>query len=943
MSKPLRLRPLAHAVLIGSAYLAAFLPLAALSRHLSHIPGITLWYAPAGLSLFWLLQFGTAYAPWVFLAEILAALVFKEPLPLLALILAAGGTAGLTALGAAWVRRRAGTDWPRWTARELSSLVLIVWAAGFLNAAVNVAIGTSFGRFPQRELPHYLLDWWSGIFLGALNILPLLAFNILPVVKNRNRITIRRLIPPGASRFRTAARSAVQAAFIPLSLWLAFASPLGGSFNRYLCLLVLIWIVLTHGFAGAALSIPFFSIGALLLVLPHPVSLDKANFLFFLNTLTLSGLFLGIFLNDRRRADEERQKTLRESEERYRRLVELAPDAIIIHNRGIVVFANSAALRLLGASSPEQLAGRSALAYVHPDSQTAVRDRWRQLEEIAEVPLIEEKYLRFDGVVLDVEVAANSFVFYGQRSVQLIVRDISPRKRIEDALASEKERLAVTLRSIGDGVITTDTQGQVVLMNRVAETLTGWTQPEAAGKPLSEVFCLLEDRNRPECLNPVSRVVTSGNIVTLSAPYKLLSRDGLERTISDSGAPIRDRESKIVGVVIVFRDITERLKTEEELLRARKLESVGLLAGGIAHDFNNLLTAILGNLSILQSLPLPRAEQIARLNEAEHATLRARDLTRQLLTFSKGGAPIKKVVLLATLVRDSAAFSLSGSPVNCEFQLPPDLWPVNADEGQISQVVNNLIVNAQQAMPEGGTIRIRGENVTLGPESEPSASPGRYVKISVTDQGRGISPDIRERIFDPYFTTKGEGRGLGLATVYSILKNHAGLIQVESETGAGATFHFYLPAAEMRFRPGKPEAAPARPGRGRILVMDDESMVREMAVEMLHLLGYDADSAADGEEMLRRYQEARTARRPFTAVLMDLTVPGGMGGKAAIDALRRIDPQAKAIVSSGYSNDPVLSDYGKYGFAEVMAKPYTLKDISRVLQKVLGAKDREGK
>ena len=382
-----------------------------------------------------------------------------------------------------------------------------------------------------------------------------------------------------------------------------------------------------------------------------------------------------------------------------------------------------------------------------------------------------------------------------------------------------------------------------------------------------------------------------------------------------------------------LREISERKKYEEELRKAEKLESIGVLAGGIAHDFNNLLTGILGNLSIARIRAAGSAEVQQSLAKAENACLRARDLTRQLLIFSKGGAPVRKATSIGDVLRESVEFSLQSHSVRCEFDLPDDLPHVDIDEGQIAQVVNNLIVNAEQAMPDGGTLRIGARAVELGPEDALPVRPGRYVRVTVSDTGIGIPEDALPRIFDPFFTTKEKGSGLGLTTAYSILRHHDGVITVDSAPGKGTTFSLYLPVREVD--PAQEAKPGAGPGKRRVLVMDDEEMVREVALEFLDHLGYEGDAVASGEEAVAAYRGARDAGRPYAAVLMDLTIPGGMGGKEAVLQLREIDPDVRAVVSSGYSNDPVMADPGRFGFRGVIAKPYRMRELGEAIDQVL--------
>ncbi|HET6371588.1 MAG TPA: ATP-binding protein, partial [Nitrospiria bacterium] len=387
--------------------------------------------------------------------------------------------------------------------------------------------------------------------------------------------------------------------------------------------------------------------------------------------------------------------------------------------------------------------------------------------------------------------------------------------------------------------------------------------------------------------------------------------------------------------VSVQEDVTERKRSEEELLRARKLESVGLLAGGIAHDFNNILTAILGNISLAKTALDPANPLCKRLNEAERATLRAKELSRQLLTFARGGAPVKKIASIAELLKDSAGFALRGSNVRSEFLLSDDLWPVEIDEGQINQVVHNLVINAQQAMPQGGMVRISAKNMNLGKQSGIPVKGGSYVEIKIEDSGTGIPAQIIDKIFDPYFTTKQKGSGLGLSTSYSIVKKHGGHIAVLSRMGEGSSFSLYLPASPGSAQLRRNVEEKPLTGSGRILLMDDEESVLETAGEMLRHLGYEVDLAKDGLEAIALYKKAMAALRPYRAVIVDLTIPGGMGGEETISSLLKVDPGVRAVVSSGYSNDPVMADFQSYGFADFIAKPYRIEEIGRVLNKVL--------
>jgi len=406
------------------------------------------------------------------------------------------------------------------------------------------------------------------------------------------------------------------------------------------------------------------------------------------------------------------------------------------------------------------------------------------------------------------------------------------------------------------------------------------------------------------------------------------------RWYSVATTPINNADGTVSTQVMVT-DITERRMMEEEILNARKLEATGVLAGGIAHDFNNMLTGILGNIELAKMYARQDKKACERLSEAEQATLRAKDLTLQLLTFSKGGAPVKSALAVKDLIRELVNFSLRGSKVKCDFSIPEDLWPIEADEGQISQVMNNMIINADQAMPEGGTIRVSCGNVHVRDADVPSLPAGRYVKIMIEDRGIGILPEHRSKIFDPYFTTKQRGSGLGLATSYSIIRKHHGQITVDSEPGKGSTFHIYLPASEGKVPAKGPITAGPPTGEGYILVMDDDATVRESAKNMLRALGYEVAVTADGVEAIEAYRQAKQVGRPFDAVLMDLTVPGGMGGKDAARILLESDPAARVIVSSGYSHDQILAQYREHGFRGVLIKPYRLRELGEAVQQVI--------
>jgi PAS domain S-box-containing protein len=526
-------------------------------------------------------------------------------------------------------------------------------------------------------------------------------------------------------------------------------------------------------------------------------------------------------------------------------------------------------------------------------------------------------------------------IAYNRWELVGVIVDATAPKRAEAELAAEKERLAVTLRAMTEAVITTDIEGCVQFLNPAAVAMTCWETGDAVGRPVSDVCPLREEESETAVTVPVAQVLRGDSVAELPPRTTIVGRNGARRLVEGCCAPIHAADSTVVGAVLVFRDNTERDRLEQELLRASKLESVGLLAGGIAHDFNNILTAVLGNIALAQ-LDVEKESDLGRvLGDAERAALRARDLTQQLLTFARGGEPIRAAVRLPEIVAEMTRFALHGSKVKAEFDLAADLWPADVDKAQIGRVVHNLVINAVQAMPSGGTVRITGRNVRLAALELPQLRPGAYVHISVTDTGRGIAPTTSS-VSSSRISPRSRP-----ATVWGWPRSTRSCASTRATSasnprlGAGRHSMSICPPRSTPRCPARPSSPSPMRWRAAGVVHGRRGADPKTATTLLGRLGSDVEVAADGQAAVDRFRARGEAGRPFDVVVMDLTVPGGMGGLEALERMRAIDPAVKAIVSSGYSSDPVLAHYRDYGFRGRVAKPYELTEFGRVLREVL--------
>ncbi len=537
--------------------------------------------------------------------------------------------------------------------------------------------------------------------------------------------------------------------------------------------------------------------------------------------------------------------------------------------------------------------------------------------------------------IFDVRFCPESNSVKPMPSILFIWRDVTDARMAELAFKESDEKFKQLAEAIDSVFWIWDTKlQQMIYVSPAYERLWGGDAQKLMNNPFAWLAIVLpEDRVRVENL-----FLKRLDGKTLDIEYRIIRKNDEVRWVHNRTFPVEEPSGEISRIIGLAQDVTERKKWEEEQVRAAKLESLGLLAGGLAHDFNNLLTAIVGQLSLAKyglehSNPL-----FPRIIEAEQASLRAQDIARQLLTFSKGGVPVKKEVSLKNILEENVRLVLAGSKIKPVFQISSDLWPVNIDVGQICQVIHNLVINARQAMAEGGECIVQAYNLSQDDAEKaelPRASHGQWVRIEIIDKGIGISKENLTKIFDPYFTTKPTGSGLGLATSYSIIKSHGGFLSAESKLSSGSTFSFVLPANPKKETFEQPVETTVRLGHGKILIMDDESQIRQVLGEMIETCGYHSQATKDGEEALRVFNQAQISGDPFSAVILDLTIPGGLGGKDVINQLLDMDPHVRAIVVSGYSNDPVLANYQDYGFKGRVAKPFNLVDLSVVLNAVI--------
>ncbi len=598
--------------------------------------------------------------------------------------------------------------------------------------------------------------------------------------------------------------------------------------------------------------------------------------------------------------------------------------AVLIHSTAWRVHDMSAlSLKL-------RLENRNLVAYL-----ASAKDRTEKLNEelraeIGERKKAEEELQKHRD---HLEMLVKERTLEWERANGRLQEEIAARSVSEDLRRQSEVYFRSLIENALDLITVLDGSGNILFESPSIERLLGYRRGELIG---GLVFEYLHPDDRPAAQDAFTRLIgTPGTSEMIE--IRVMHRDGSWRIFESIGKSLID-EDQAVRIIVNSRDSTDRKMLEEDILKAQKLDSLGILAGGIAHDFNNLITGITANIELAR-MHLNRDNLLMPiLEKAEQASIQAHGLTQQLLTFSRGGEPVRKTVVINDLIKEAASFALRGSKAGRTISLPANLRPVEADSGQLRQVIHNIVINADQAMPLGGKITISGENVSLEANEVLSLKAGDYVRICIADQGVGMPKEHLAKIFDPYFTTKKHGAGLGLATAYSIIKKHGGVIFAESEPGVWTTISMYLPASAKELKTPEDTSTGLRTGHGRVLIMDDEAIILDAAGKILQTAGYEVELAKDGSEAIGLYGKAREAGKPFDVVIMDLTVPGGMGGRKTLAKLIELDPGVRAIVSSGYSHDPIMAHYEDYGFLGVIAKPYRVREMAEIVGKVMAMK-----
>jgi two-component system, cell cycle sensor histidine kinase and response regulator CckA len=607
----------------------------------------------------------------------------------------------------------------------------------------------------------------------------------------------------------------------------------------------------------------------------------------------------------------------------YSSLFQYALDGIILADvNGNIIEANPACGEMLGYSREEILQKKLSVFFIPEDLATTPLHFKEAME--GKTVRSQRRLLRRDGACILVDINGRMLPS-GQ--LLAIFRDISAQKKTEQELRESESQLS-NLFDNSPNAIALTYSACYVKVNSIFLEMFGYAREEVIGRSVLDMVS-------PESRETIRAMIGKrryGDKNSLHLEIKGRRKNGSEFDLEiDTSVCVMGEKSYSIAH---HRDISERKRTEEALNNTQKLEALGVLAGGIAHDFNNLMGGIFGYMDLARcSSKDPFVTEF--LEKALGTLHRARALTQQLLTFAKGGAPMLKVGDLLPCVKEAVQFALSGSNVSCDFELPENPYECHFDKNQICQVIDNIVINAQHAMPAGGTLRVAAKNVTFGEAEHPTLPRGGYIRISIRDHGIGIPKELLSRIFDPFFTTKSKGHGLGLATCYSIVKRHGGAIDVESELGKGSVFHVYLPAVSGPGAREKVFAEIRHRGTGNIIVMDDEDVMLDTIGTMLKGFGYTPSFAKNGNEALELFTADTPTNRPVVGIILDLTVPGGMGGKETIIAIRKIDSKIPIFVASGYADDPVMQNPSGFGFTASICKPFTKSELAEMLSNYL--------
>ena len=901
-----------------------------------HSPAIiaSLFWPASGFALAIVLLRGFDRLPGLVLGSLLTAIYSRHSLPVVA---ATAVSVPLQAwLGAFQMRRLGGFRSDMHRVRDIGSFVAL---GAFLSPVVGATLGVTTSCLTTGRwdlFPQSWSTWWIGDAMGILIVAPpLLTLFGQERHSRKTSITLR-------------ARLLFLLGVTAVS-WLAFSS--NGNFGHstyptaYLIYPVAIWAALKYGARGASLVTLIVALTAVLTTVGGSSTFISGQTPFlsvvylwlFLGVLAVTSLTLAAVAAERESARNDAFAAHRQLET----FVEHTPAAVAMFDRQMRYLMVSHRWLRDYRLVEESILGKSHYE-IFPELPREWHDDHRRVLNGEIYRREQDAFLRQDGTIdwirYELHPWRDSEGDIG--GLIMITEVITERKKAEDALRASEARYRSLVSKLPGAIYRCNHAPRRAMesCSPFIEELTGYAAHELGIGEEGFARIVHPDDRAPAWRSLQDQLAHRGHYIV---EYRILRKDGAERYILDKGNPAVGSGSGSPCLDGILFDMTDRKLREAEHLKAVKLESIGVLAGGIAHDFNNILTEIHGNIELAHLDHTPPST-LPLLGRAQAACTRAADLARQLLTFAKGGEPVKNVADLISLVREVTGFSLHGSNCSHRFFLPDEAWQVEIDAEQISLVIRNLVMNAVQAMPSGGMVTVRLENIPADQPRPPQLRPGPHLRLSVEDGGIGIDRSHLARIFDPYFTTKANRSGLGLSTSLSIVRRHGGTITAQSEKGGGARFQVYLPALIAAEQPAKtPPAEPSAlqpSGKGRVLVLDDEEGIQRLLEAMLKKIGYEVVLTAKGEETVVRFREAIHEKNPFRFVLLDLTVPGAMGGKVAIEHLRTYDPEILAMVVSGYSDDPIMANCRDYGFAQALPKPFTYPGLC----KAIGLLEAEG-